>query len=121
MSISAVAGQLLSEGNRMDALAADSADTRQLLQQVKVGEPKARERLFAKHRAFLVRFITLRADPKLRARVDPSDVVPEAQLEALRRLDKYLAALTLSFRLCFALLAYDGLLQVQRRNVIRKQ
>ena len=105
----------------MGALAADSADTRQLLQQVKVGEPKARERLFAKHRAFLVRFITLRADPKLRARLDPSDVVQEAHLEALRRLDKYLDAPTLSFRLWLRQLAYDRLLQLRRRHVNAKQ
>jgi RNA polymerase sigma-70 factor (ECF subfamily) len=104
----------------MDVVAADSADTQQLLERVRAGEQQAREQLFAKHRAFLVRFVRLRADPSLRARLDPSDVVQETQLIALRRLDNYLQDPKLCFRLWLRQLAYDQLLQIRRRHVKAK-
>jgi RNA polymerase sigma-70 factor (ECF subfamily) len=105
----------------MDGLAVDSADTQLLLAQVRAGEPKAKERLFARHRPFLRRFVALWADPKLRARLDPSDVVQETQLEALRRLDDYLAKPTLSFRLWLRQIAFDRLLQLRRRHLKAKR
>jgi RNA polymerase sigma-70 factor (ECF subfamily) len=111
----------------MDALPADSAETQLLLQQVRAGEQKARDRLFARHRLFLRRFVALRADRRLRARFDPSDLVQETQLEALRRLEDYLAQPTICFRLWLRQLAYDRLLhlrrdhlQAQRRSVRRE-
>jgi RNA polymerase sigma-70 factor, ECF subfamily len=105
----------------MDALATDSADTQYLLQQVCAGEPKAKEQLFARHRSFLRRFVAFRADPRLRARLDPSDLVQETQLEALRRLDDYLANPKLCFRLWLRQLAYDRLLQLRRRHLKAKR
>src|ERR671936_2964469 len=105
----------------MDALGSDSADTQQLLWQVRAGQPEAREQLFARHRAFLVRFVQLRADPKLAARLDPSDIVQETQLEALRRLEEYLANPRLCFRLWLRQLAYDQLLQLRRRHLKAKR
>jgi RNA polymerase sigma-70 factor (ECF subfamily) len=104
----------------MDGLAADSTDTKYLLNQVRSGEPNAKERLFARHRSFLRRLVSLRADQRLRARVDPSDVVQETQLEALRRLDDYLAKPTLSFRLWLRQLAYERLLRLRRRHLKTK-
>ena len=98
----------------MHSLPTDSADTQELLRQVRAGEQKARDRLFARHRPFLRRFVALRADPRLRARFDPSDLVQETQLEALRRLEDYLAEPTLSFRLWLRQLAYDRLLHLRR-------
>src|SRR5262249_7926456 len=84
-------------------------------------EQKARERLFARHRSFLRRFVALRTDRRLRSRLDPSDVVQEAQLEALRRLDDYLAAPTLCFRLWLRQLAFDRLLQLRREHLKAKR
>ena len=101
----------------MNVLAANSADTEQLLHQVRAGEPQARNELFSKHRDFLHRFVALRTSRMLQARLDPSDVVQETQLEALRRLDEYLARPTLCFRLWLRQLAYDRLLQLRRRHV----
>jgi RNA polymerase sigma-70 factor (ECF subfamily) len=61
--------------------------------------------------------VELRLDPRVRARVDPSDVVQEAQLEAVRRLDGYLRQPPIPFRLWLRQLAYDRLLMAQRRHV----
>jgi RNA polymerase sigma-70 factor (ECF subfamily) len=65
----------------------------------------------------LLRLIEVRLDPKMRARVDPSDVVQEAQLEASRRLDDYLKQPALPFRLWLRQIAYDRLLMLRRHHV----
>jgi RNA polymerase sigma-70 factor (ECF subfamily) len=60
----------------------DSAETVRLLQQIRAGDRQAVEQLFAGHRPYLRRFVELRLDPRLRPRVDASDVVQEACLGA---------------------------------------
>src|SRR5262245_42349710 len=62
-----------------------SAATQALLDRVRAGQPKAIDELFERHRPYLCRLVELRIDPRLRARVDASDVVQETQLEANRR------------------------------------
>ena len=44
--------------------------------------------------------VELRLDDKLRQRMDASDVVQDAQLEAYRRLEEYLERRPMSFRTC---------------------
>jgi RNA polymerase sigma-70 factor (ECF subfamily) len=56
-------------------------------------------------------------DPKLRPRVDPDDLVQEAQLEAVRRFAGYLARPGLPFRLWLRQLAVDRLLMARRRHL----
>jgi RNA polymerase sigma-70 factor (ECF subfamily) len=101
----------------MDEPAGDSGPTRDLLQQARAGDPRATDELFTRHRAYLRQFVELRLDPRLRPRVDPSDVVQEAQLEAARRLPKYLDQPALPFRLWLRQIAYDHLLKSRRRHV----
>jgi RNA polymerase sigma-70 factor (ECF subfamily) len=101
----------------MDRLDVDSAPTRELLQQVRAGDARAKDELFTRHRAYLCRFVELRLDPRLRARVEPSDVVQEAQMEAARRLPTYLDRPALPFRLWLRQIAIDHLLKTRRRHV----
>jgi RNA polymerase sigma-70 factor (ECF subfamily) len=61
--------------------------------------------------------VALRLDHHLRARIDPSDVVQEAQIEALRRLDAYLVERPMPFRLWLRRIAYDRLLMMYRYHV----
>src|SRR5260370_42479653 len=95
----------------------DSAETQDLLRRARAGDQTAFERLFAEHRPQLRRFVELRLDPKLRARIDASDVVQETQMEVLGRLADYLQRQPLPFRLCLRKTAYDPLLQTRRRHV----
>src|SRR5262245_9896743 len=69
----------------------DSEETRHLLEQLAAGDRQAFERLFSQFRGELRQFIALRLDPRLRTRVDASDVVQETQLEVFQRLGDYLA------------------------------
>src|SRR5262249_42518961 len=92
-------------GGVMDEGTPESAECQRLLQQVRTGDPRALECLLSMHRAYLRQLVELRLDPRLRARVDPSDVVQEAQLEAVRRLPEYLREPALPFRLWLRRLA----------------
>jgi RNA polymerase sigma-70 factor (ECF subfamily) len=55
------------------------------------GGRRALAMLFDQHRNRLRRMVELRLDPRLRGRLDASDVVHEAFLDVARDLDAYLA------------------------------
>jgi RNA polymerase sigma-70 factor, ECF subfamily len=95
----------------------DSAQTRTLLEQAEAGDERACERLLERHRAALREFVELRLDPRLRARLDASDVVQDAQLEALRRFPDYLRRRPMPFRLWLRKTAYERLLMLRREHV----
>lgn len=95
----------------------DSSATRRLLNDVAGGDHGAFENLFSRNRRWLHRFVELRLDRRLRARVDPDDVVQETQLEAFRRLDDYLRRRPMPFRLWLQKTAYERLSKARRRHV----
>jgi RNA polymerase sigma-70 factor (ECF subfamily) len=92
----------------------DSAETQRLLGALRDGDPQALGRLLLRHQAYLERFVELRLDTRLRARFDPADVVQEAQMEAVRRLPRYLEQPALPLRLWLRQLAHDRLLNLRR-------
>src|SRR6516165_12334958 len=100
----------------MNLLPGDSAETRRLLERACAGEAEATERLLSRHRPYLRRLVELRLDPRLRPRVDASDVVQETHLEALRRLSAYLERRPLPFRLWLRQIACDCALKAHRRH-----
>ncbi len=101
----------------MPEVTPDSAETQRLLQRIHAGDRQAFEKLFARHRPYLRQVVDLRLDPKVRSRVDPSDVVQETHLEAFRRLPDYLERRPMPFRLWLRKTAYERLLMVQRHHV----
>jgi RNA polymerase sigma-70 factor (ECF subfamily) len=101
----------------MEELMPDSAETLALLRQIRAGDKAAFEQLFAEHRRQLRRFVELRLDPRLRARVDASDVVQETQMEVLSRLADFLERQPMPFRLWLRKTAYERLLKIRRRHV----
>ncbi len=101
----------------MAAVQPDSAETQTLLLQAHTGDRRAFEELFARHRDCLRWAIEIRLDAKLRARVDPSDVVQETHLEAYQRLADYLERRPMPFRLWLRKTAYERLLKIQRHHL----
>src|SRR5205823_12987705 len=101
----------------MDEPTPDTAETRDLLEQARASDRQAFERLFAQHRAYLRQSVALRLDPKLRPRVDPSDVVQDTQLEAFQRLPDFLQRRPMPFRLWLRKTAQERLLKVRRHHV----
>src|SRR6516164_3710796 len=69
----------------------DSNSTDELLRRAGAGDPHALAELFARYRSRLRRMVRLRLDRRLQGRVDPSDVLQEAQLEITVRAAEYAA------------------------------
>jgi RNA polymerase sigma-70 factor (ECF subfamily) len=101
----------------MDELQPDSSQTHTLLERAQTGDRQAFEDLFARYRPYLRQMVELRLDPRLRARVDPSDVVQEAHLEAFRRLSTYLIERPMPFRLWLRRIAQDRTLKAWRYHL----
>lgn len=61
----------------------------ELLTRLKAGDQSALAELFTLHRDKLRRMVELRIDHRLGGRVSPSDVLQEAYIDALKRVDHY--------------------------------
>lgn len=111
----------------MSHVTPDSAEARGLLEQVSRGDPRSLDRLLRRHRPGLRNFIELRLDPRLAARVDPSDVVQETQIAVVRRMEDYLRRRPMPFRLWLRKTASERLRDLHthhrraRRTVQREQ
>jgi RNA polymerase sigma-70 factor (ECF subfamily) len=98
----------------MDQVKPNSDDTDLLLLQAQAGDERAFENLFSRHRAFLHQVVALRLDRRIQPRLDPSDIVQEAQLEAFRRFGDFLQRRPMSFRLWLRKTTYERLLMLER-------
>jgi RNA polymerase sigma-70 factor (ECF subfamily) len=101
----------------MDDVRPDSAQTCALLEAARRGEAQAIEQLLADCRPALRAFVEARFDPQLAARLDPSDVVQEAQLAVLRRLPEFLERRPMPFHLWVRKTAYERLLNARRDHL----
>jgi RNA polymerase sigma-70 factor (ECF subfamily) len=101
----------------MTEFESDSAETCRLLAQIRGGDTAAFDQLFSMHRAALRRFVVLRLDPRVQARLDPSDVVQETQIEAYRRMDDFMRRRPMPFATWLRKTAYDRLLKLRRFHV----
>jgi RNA polymerase sigma-70 factor (ECF subfamily) len=93
------------------------SDTEQLLACAAQGDEAALGRLLERHRQRLRHMIALRLDPRLQARLDASDVLQETLTEAARRLGDYARRRPLPFYPWLRQLAWERLVQLQRRHV----
>jgi RNA polymerase sigma-70 factor (ECF subfamily) len=75
-------------GTLMDKTPSDPTDPMEAL---RGGDSQALAMLFDRYRAQLRRMVELRLDPRLRGRLDASDVLQEAFLDVARDLNAYLA------------------------------
>ena len=92
-------------------------DTEELLNRAGDGDSAAREALLQRHRGRLGRMVALRMDPRLAARVDPSDIVQDSLIKADQRLDDYLRDRPLPFYPWLRQLAWDRLADAHRQHV----
>src|SRR5262245_35245981 len=92
----------------------EETEVERLLESARAGNRAAFDRLFALHRPYLRRVVELRMDPRLRVRVDPSDVVQEAHLESFRRLADYCDRRPMAFRLWLRKAAQERLTMLRR-------
>jgi RNA polymerase sigma-70 factor (ECF subfamily) len=94
----------------------NASEVNRLLQQARAGDPDSWEALLARHCERLRRMIALRLDHRLQGRVDASDVIQEAFLEAVSRLSEYVQQPTMPFFLWLRFLTSQKLLELHRRH-----
>jgi RNA polymerase sigma-70 factor, ECF subfamily len=95
-------------------------DTEELVRQARRGDSTAASRLIDRHRARLRRMVAVRMDPRLVTRLDPSDVVQEALLEAHRQLPTYLQDSPMAFYPWLRQIAWNRLVDLHRRHVLAR-
>ncbi|HEY1378417.1 MAG TPA: sigma-70 family RNA polymerase sigma factor [Gemmataceae bacterium] len=98
-----------------------SPDTEELLRRTGAGDASARQQLLTRHRDRLRRMVAVRLDPRLAARVDPSDVVQEALIEADRKLDGYLQERPVAYYPWLRQLAWERLVKLHERHVLARK
>jgi RNA polymerase sigma-70 factor (ECF subfamily) len=95
----------------------DSAATADLLARARAGDRDAVSALLAGHRARLRRMVEMRLDARLQARIDASDVIQEAYVEIIERLDDYLRDPKLPLFLWLRLVVGERLLKLHRHHL----
>jgi RNA polymerase sigma-70 factor (ECF subfamily) len=98
-------------------MATEDAKEGDLLDRAGRGEHQALADLFTRYRNQLKRMVKLRLDPRVRGRVDPSDIVQEAYLEACKKLADYLRAPSLPFFLWLRALTGQKLALTHRQHL----
>jgi RNA polymerase sigma-70 factor (ECF subfamily) len=95
----------------------NSSETVRLIEQAQAGDTQARNELFTRHCDRLRRMVDMRLDHRLQARLDPSDVLQDAYVEVVERLDEYLRDPKLPFFLWLRLVVGERLLKLHRHHL----
>jgi RNA polymerase sigma-70 factor (ECF subfamily) len=95
----------------------DPEDVAELLTQAAAGDEQAMAQLFQRFRKRLKQMVRLRLNRRLQGRVDDSDILQEAYLEAAKRLRDYLTNRPLPFFLWLRHLTGEKLIDIHRRHL----
>src|SRR5438067_12822901 len=101
----------------MASMTDNSGEIDALLQRAAQGDQQGWGDLLEQHRDRLRRMVALRLDRRLQGRVDPSDVIQEACLDAARRLPEYHKNPTMPFFLWLRFLTGQRLLDEHRKHL----
>src|SRR5262249_35422907 len=96
---------------------ATGGDVDRMVERAAAGDQRAWSEILARHRARLRRMVALRLDRRLQGRVDPSDVLQEACLDAARRLPGYLRDRPMPVYLWLRVLAGQRVQEQHRRHL----
>ena len=89
-------------------------ETEALLARLRAGDRQALGELYALHKGPLRRMIVFRLDHRLNGRVSPSDILQEAYIDALKRVEHYLAKPGMPFAGWLRLIVGQRLVEVHR-------
>ena len=92
-------------------------DTDELLREAAAGNARSVDLLLDRHRRRLRQMVSVRMDPRLRSRLDPSDVVQDTLAEAHRQLPDFIRKRPLPFYPWLRQLAWNRLVDLHRRHV----
>lgn len=94
-----------------------SEQDQQLINRVVEGDEDALAQLFSQHHDRLWRMVNFRMDPRLHGRVDADDVLQEAWLSVVQRIDHFLADASRSIFVWFRLITSQTLIDIHRRHL----
>ena len=97
-----------------------SPEIEPLLARVRQGDQAALSELFERYRPQLRRMVELRLDPRLAARVAPSDVLQEAYIDSLSRYEHFFKREGASFYVWLRLIVNQSLVDLHRRHLAAK-
>jgi len=95
----------------------NSAETVELLQRARAGDRDALDQIFTRHRERLERMVEMRLDRRLQPRIDAADVLQEAYVEVISRLEEYLREPRLPWFLWLRLVVGERLLKLHRHHL----
>src|SRR5437588_5850113 len=95
----------------------NSALTARLLERARAGDQAGLNEMSAQDRALLRRMVELRLDSRLQARIDASDVIQEAYVDVVGRLDEYLREPNYPLFLWLRLIVGERLLKLHRHHL----
>jgi RNA polymerase sigma-70 factor (ECF subfamily) len=101
-------------------MTSDLAELEPLLSRLRSGEREALAVLFDRYRPQLRRMVELRLDPRVGARVAPSDVLQEAFLDASARVEHFFRREDVSFYVWLRLIVNQSLVDLHRRHLEAK-
>lgn len=94
-----------------------SEQDQELINRVVDGDEDALAQLFSQHHDRLWRMVNFRMDPRLHGRVDADDVLQEAWLSVVQRIDHFLADASRSIFVWFRLITSQTLIDIHRRHL----
>jgi RNA polymerase sigma-70 factor (ECF subfamily) len=101
-------------------MTSNSTETNALLQQAAAGDSRRWGELLTQHKERLRRMVALRLDQRLQGRLDASDVLQEAYLEAWSRLGEYVRDPVVPFFLWLRFLVGQKLVTLHRHHLGRE-
>ena len=104
----------------VEAKADNSSETSQILRRASRGDTKGWEALLERHRERLRRMVALRLDQRVQGRVDASDVIQDAYLEAWTRLAENVRQPSMPFLLWLRFLVGQKVLALHRHHLGRE-
>ena len=98
-------------------MANDPDEIQGLLERLREGDAHALGELFALHQDPLRRMINFRLDHRLNGRVSPSDVLQEAYIDAMKRVEHFLDKPEMPFFVWLRLIVAQRLVDVHRQHL----
>jgi RNA polymerase sigma-70 factor (ECF subfamily) len=95
----------------------DPPDTDELIRRADDGDDAAVGALMTRHRRRLQQMVRVRMDPRVSARVDPSDIVQESFVKAIRQLPQYLRTRPIPFYPWLRRIAWQQLLHLHEQHL----
>jgi RNA polymerase sigma-70 factor (ECF subfamily) len=92
-------------------------DTDVLVRRAGGGDASAMRELFDRHRGRLSQMVWVRMDPRIRGRIDPSDVIQETLVAASQKMQSYSAERPLPFYPWLRQIAWEKLVHLHDRHL----